>query len=181
MKRFWLVLATLALPMCIASDLAGAESDEHSVPGLERGILCLIELPDDDVGFAVDLCRDNELTVFFQTSDPDRARQAREAASEAGVLGTRLFVESSDTRRIELGNNVADRVLIPNPVEGYPAREEVLRVLRPRAIAMIGSDIVTKPVPAGTDDWSQPYHGPDNHPHSEVQLVRGNFRTPFIG
>ncbi len=181
MKRFWLVLATLTLPMCMVTCLSAAESEEQSVPGIERGILCLIELPGDDVGFAIDLCRDNELTVFFQTSDPDRARQAREAASAAGVLGTRLFVESSDTRRIELGNNVADRVLIPSPVEGYPARDEVLRVLRPRAIAMIGSDIVTKPVPDGTDDWSHPYHGPDNNPQSEDQLVRGNFRTQFIG
>ncbi|MEZ6153272.1 MAG: PQQ-binding-like beta-propeller repeat protein [Pirellulaceae bacterium] len=37
-----------------------------------------------------------------------------------------------------------------------------------------------KPVPDGIDQWTHPYHGPDNNPQSNDQLVRGDFRTQFI-
>ncbi|MEO1994319.1 MAG: hypothetical protein ABGZ17_03490, partial [Planctomycetaceae bacterium] len=39
---------------------------------------------------------------------------------------------------------------------------------------------MTKPVPEGMDEWSHPYHGPDNNPQSTDQFVRGRFRTQFI-
>ena len=31
----------------------------------------------------------------------------------------------------------------------------------------IGKRRLPKPVPEGTDDWSHPYHGPDNNPQSQ--------------
>ena len=36
-------------------------------------------------------------------------------------------------------------------------------------------------MPSGVDDWSHPYHGPDNNPQSGDQLARGELRTQFIG
>ena len=39
---------------------------------------------------------------------------------------------------------------------------------------------LVKPVPAGIDEWTHPYHGPDNNPQSTDRYVRGNFRTQFL-
>jgi outer membrane protein assembly factor BamB len=35
-------------------------------------------------------------------------------------------------------------------------------------------------VPAGIDEWTHPYHGPDNNPQSTDQLAKGAFRTQFL-
>ena len=71
------------------------------------------------------------------------------------------------------------------PPRATSADNEMLRVLRPRGVAIHGDDVVTKPVPDGADDWSHPYHGPDNNPQSDDQLVRGTapdavYRLPQV-
>ena len=48
-------------------------------------------------------------------------------------------------------------------------------------MALVGDRKLVKPVPAGFDDWSHPYHGPDNNPNSTDRYVKGEFRTQFIG
>ncbi len=140
----------------------------------------MIGLPADDVNYLVDLCKSSELTIFFQTPDAVVAGDARKAADAADLLGRRLFVETGSTQTIHLGNNVADRILVANS-DDVPPRSELLRALRPRGVAFLPGETLTKPVPQGADDWSHPYHGPDNNPQSEDQLVRGSFRTQFLG
>ena len=53
--------------------------------------------------------------------------------------------------------------------------------MRPGAKALLGKEVVTKPIPAGIDDWSHHYHGPDNNPQSNDQVARAPFLTQFIG
>ena len=52
--------------------------------------------------------------------------------------------------------------------------------MNPNATALFGKRQLSKPAPEGTDDWSHPYHGPDNNPQSQDRLVRGRFQTQFI-
>jgi outer membrane protein assembly factor BamB len=40
--------------------------------------------------------------------------------------------------------------------------------------------MLIKPVPDGTDDWSHPYHGPDNNPLSQDQNVEAPYMTQFL-
>ena len=35
-------------------------------------------------------------------------------------------------------------------------------------------------MPDGIDDWSHPYHGPDNNPQSRDQIARGPYLTQFL-
>lgn len=149
--------------------------------GLKKGIVAMVGLPSGGVDRLVELCKTSELTVFFQTDSDDIAAKARAAADEAGLLGTRLFVAKGSSRAIQLGNNVADCVLVAPSAAGTAPREEVLRALRPRGVAIVGEESIIKPVPSGVDAWSHPYHGPDNNPNSDDQLVKGSFRTQFIG
>ncbi|MGB2821843.1 MAG: PQQ-binding-like beta-propeller repeat protein, partial [Phycisphaerae bacterium] len=65
-------------------------------------------------------------------------------------------------------------------IPGAVARAEVLRVLRPGGKALLGGEVLTKPVPEGIDDWTHPYHGPDNNPQSTDQLARAPYLTQFL-
>jgi len=53
-------------------------------------------------------------------------------------------------------------------------------VLRPGGKAFVAARELTKPARAGTDDWSHPYHGPDNNPQSADQLARAPYLTHFL-
>ena len=59
-------------------------------------------------------------------------------------------------------------------------RAEVLRVLRPGAVATLGSQDITKPLDTTVDSWSHVYHGPDNNPQSTDQLARAPYHTQFL-
>ncbi len=180
-SMIWLAL-TIALAAQFCGSVSADQTDDHLTRlALERGIVAVIGLPSDNASLPVDLCRRSELTVYFQTSDAAQAARIREEADAANVLGARLVVDTEASRSIHLGDNVADRVIVFDSAAGKVDRNEMLRVLRPRGVAIHGDDVVTKPVPEGADDWSHPYHGPDNNPQSDDQLVRGTLRTQFIG
>ena len=80
--------------------------------------------------------------------------------------------------RVALADNCADAVVATS--ETPVPRAELLRVLRPGGKAVLGQEIVTKPIPEGSDDWSHHYHGPDNNPQSNDALVRAPLLTQFI-
>ncbi|MCP4891534.1 MAG: hypothetical protein GY904_33695, partial [Planctomycetaceae bacterium] len=148
---------------------------------LKRGIVGVVGIDERDPAYLIDLCDQTELTVYFQTADPSLAATVRQVASAHGLLGRRLFVQSGSLASIHLGDNVADRILVSESAKDHVSRAEVMRVLRPLGIGWIADESIEKPVPDGVDDWSHPYHGPDNNPNSDDQLVRGSLRTQFIG
>jgi len=127
---------------------------------------------------AMALAKETQGAVLVQlTSDADVAA-ARRAASQGGMLGKHIFVVKGDSSRIHLADNIADVVIAP--VGSGKARAEMLRVLRPGGTGRIGDKELTKPFPNGMDDWSHPYHGPDNNPQSDDRLARAPFLTQFI-
>ena len=92
-----------------------------------------------------------------------------------------MFVEHSPLSSIPLSDTLAAAIYVDATVADMVNLREVERVLRPLGHARIGDRSWTKPVPEGMDDWSHPYHGPDNNTQSNDQLVRGDFQTQFIG
>src|SRR5262249_59185859 len=59
-------------------------------------------------------------------------------------------------------------------------KEELLRILRPEGKALLGDMQLVKPYPATTDEWSHPYHLPDNNPNSADRLARRPYLTHFM-
>ena len=175
-----LARAVLAAILCVPV-LATAASDpiEPTLKKIDsqRAIVCLAEVPSGDAAFVPRLAKASELTLFVQVTDRAQADAIRKLAEEEGLLGQRVFVALGNDR-LHLADNVADCVLV---AEGSPIGErECLRALRPRGRAFIGSKEIVKPVPEGSDDWSHPFHGPDNNPQSRDTLAQGRFRTQFI-
>lgn len=186
--RSWLPAICLLFVLLPSSGAVSDDVDLHLQRlGVKKGIVAVVGLPQEDPSYLVELAGASELTIYFQTDDEKVAAAARRAAEQAGVLGTRLFVQLAAMDSLSLGDNIADRVLVfgePQPISD----EAIERVLIPRGIALYLSTTagsadrtITKGVPEGIDQWTHPYHGPDNNPQSNDQLVRGSFRTQFLG
>ena len=146
--RFAILAIFFALFFCGARfTSADRAADDLKRIGLQRGIVVVVGLGEIDVQYLVKLCDDSELTLFFQTPDQQLATDARQAADVAGYLGKRIFVETGSNRSIHLGDNVADRVLVVSDQAEVPGKDELLRALRPRGIALVGGESIRKPVP----------------------------------
>lgn len=142
---------------------------------VERGICVLLG---DAAELCVPLARRTELTLFVQLAGADEATALRRTVDAAGLLGTRVWIQQGDYRRLHLADNLAD-VVLAGTTRGVP-QPEVLRILRPQGQALVGESVLVKPVPAGTDEWNHPYHAPDNNPQSLDQVARRPFQTHFL-
>ena len=145
--------------------------------GVTRGI-CVV-LGDAKCKLAIKLARQSELLIYVQlpqTKDVDRARRA---ADDAGLYGTRIFIEKGVLTRLHLADNLADALVVVGKATDI-SETEVLRVLRPQGKALLGAKILVKPFPEGVDDWSHPYHGPDNNPQSLDRVILAPYLTQFL-
>jgi outer membrane protein assembly factor BamB len=147
---------------------------ERADLGLRRGIVALVQPA--RAAEAVDLAKATELLVYVQHEDAGVVEEIRRAADAAGMLGTRVWAERGKPGRIHLADHLADGVVAP---AGVP-REEVVRVLRPGGRGLHAGAEVAKAMPEGADEWTHPYHGPDNNPQSKDQVARGPFLTQFM-
>jgi len=149
--------------------------------GMTRGICAVVGLPDGATAETVaDLARSSELVVYFQSPQADEVQAVRKAAEAAGLLGRRVFADRGEVRRLHLADNVAGAVLVSPDTARQSGRDELLRVLHPQGKALVGDDEIVKPLSAGSDSWSHPYHGPDNNTQSQDQLARAPYLTQFL-
>ena len=146
----------------------------------KRGIIAVLGLPKNNPQFVNQMAQSSEFTVYFQSADPVDVETVRKSAEEAGFLGRRVFAEFGTLDSVHLTHNLADAVFVDGAFAAQVSNEEILRVMRPQAKALVGDRQLIKPIPEGFDDWSHPYHGPDNNPQSNDQFVRGEFETQFI-
>jgi len=141
--------------------------------GITRGI-CIV-LGDNKCELALELARDSEMLIYVQLRRAKDLENARRIVDDAGFYGTRIFVEKGPLSKLYIADNLADAVIA---VRNVP-KAEVLRVLRPEGKALLGSKVLVKPFPEGVDDWSHPYHGPDNNPQSEDTVIRAPYLTQW--
>jgi outer membrane protein assembly factor BamB len=185
MKQTWQTRAWISVLLLLACSTRVTAQGPESVLdriGTKRGIVALLDLPRGGAAQIVDLVKSSELTILFQSDQATQVEQMRRAAEEAGLLGTRIFADDARSlKSIQLADNVADGVLVAASAIDKVSDEELLRVIQPRSSAFVGKRRLVKTVPDGADDWSHPYHGPDNNPLSNDTLVRGNLHTQFIG
>jgi outer membrane protein assembly factor BamB len=145
--------------------------------GVSRGICAL---PGDrECKLALKLATESELLFYVQLTGAAEVEAARRRAFEAGLYGTRIFVEAGPADHLHLADNVADALIATGAAENMPV-EEALRVVRPQGKVVLGARVETKPFPAGVDDWTHPYHSPDNNPVSNDKLAKGPYLTQFL-
>jgi len=161
---------------CAAFPRVEAAPDPFPQPlGVSRGIVVVL----GDVDAALKLAHAGELLVYVQLPDEAEVASARRAADAAGLLGTRVFIEDGPLARLNIADNVADALVAVRDAAALP-EAEALRVVRPRGRVLLGGRALVKPPLAGADDWSHPYHGPDNNPLSRDAVARGPYLTQFL-
>ena len=145
--------------------------------GVSRGI-CVV-LGDTQLELALELARKSELLIYVQLPQSEDIEKARKAADDAGLYGTRIYVEKGDLTHLHLADNLADALIAVGEATKI-SEAEALRILRPEGKALVGKKELIKPFPEGVDDWSHPYHGPDNNPQSKDRIARAPYLTQFL-
>jgi outer membrane protein assembly factor BamB len=147
-----------------------------------RGIVVVLD--ENPAPLAVSLAKRTELTIYCQHPDQATVDAARRQLYQAGYLGTRVYAECGDWRRLHLGDNLADAVIVgaaaASGFDSQPGRAELLRVIHPLGKVLLPDRELTKGMPDGAGDWSHPYHGPDNNPVSTDALAKAPYRTQFL-
>jgi len=166
-----------ARPTTIAAEAEGALRKL----GIRKGVCVVLGLPKaDQAGFVADLAGASQLLVYFQSPRADEVTEVRKRAEEAGLLGGRIFADHGVWESIHLADNLAGAILVSPAAEGAVSREELLRVLHPHGKAILPGTEIVKPIPEGLDDWSYPYHGPDNNPQSLDRTARAPYLTQYL-
>ncbi len=145
--------------------------------GVSRGI-CVV-LGDTTGQFILELAKKSELLIYTQLTDEKNVETLRNLADIAGLYGTRIYVEQGGTEKIHLADNLADCVIGLNNLSKF-SRKEIMRVLCPDGKAIIDQQEWIKPFPEGMDDWSHPYHNPDNNTQSNDKIIRAPYLTQFM-
>jgi outer membrane protein assembly factor BamB len=145
--------------------------------GAKRGI-CVV-LGDPSCELAIEIARESDLLVYVQLPSCEDVDRARRTAEAARLNATRLQIDGGDLSHLHLASNVADALIAAGGASEL-SKAEAFRVLRPRGLALLGQRELVKPVPDGMDDWSHPYHGPDNNPLSQDRLIRAPYMTQFL-
>ena len=179
----WLAVASLGDVGLSQAEESTAASQARQVLlrlGRDRGICVLLDANPGEL--AVALARQSELLIYLQLPTGEATAAARARADAAGLLGTRIYVEKGRWSQIHLADNLADAVVVTPAAMPLTesSRAELLRVVNPLGKVLLGREELSEPIPAGADDWSHPYHGPDNNPQSADQLARAPYLTQFL-
>jgi len=119
-------------------------------------LVVVLGLPADNPQLVQQLADSGDWMIYFQSDQADQVRQVRESAESAGLLGRRVFADVGPFNAIPLTPNLADAIWVDPAVGPQVVADELLRVLRPEATAIVGDRRLVKPMPTGLDDWSHP-------------------------
>jgi outer membrane protein assembly factor BamB len=148
------------------------------------GVCLVLGLPQgQSADMIVELAKQDKALIFFQSADADELRGVRDAAEQAGLLGKRVFAADGAWASVGLADNLVSQAWISaSALAGRGvSREELLRVMHPQATAVLeGQGTLTKPVNLKTDDWSHPFHGPDNNPVSRDAVAVHPYNTQYL-
>jgi outer membrane protein assembly factor BamB len=180
MKRIGIFLLILAVGILFSQPIVSYGNQSQLLLdqiGVTRGI-CVV-LGDNGCERAMQLASGSELLIYLQLPRDDEVQSAREITDEAGLYDNRIFIEKGSLARLHLADNLADALIAVGQAASV-SEAEALRVLRPGGKALLGNKVIVKPSPKGVDDWSHPYHGPDNNPQSQDKVILAPYLTQFL-
>jgi len=165
--RCWLGLAAgLLLPVSAFCAPASYEQTAKQVldtAGIKGGLIVHLG------------CGDGKLTAALQANDSCIVQglnadvtAARQYIQSLGLYG-KVTAEQCTGDRLPYVDNLVNLVVADDL--GKLPMEEVLRVLAPNGVALIGGKKTVKPRPNEMDEWQQHYHDADNNAVANDDLV----------
>jgi len=144
------------------SGAEGATGDEAAAllqaSGIKGGLV--VHLGCGDGKLTAALCASQRYVVHGLDTDPKAVAAARRHFVAQGICG-RVSADAFDGRHLPYVDNLVN-LLVADDLGGVPMAE-VMRVLAPRGVAMIGGRKTVKPWPDDIDEWTHYLHGPDNN------------------
>jgi outer membrane protein assembly factor BamB len=156
---------SLVLSLLVVAAHAQAGPLEDS--GIKGGVIVVIGC--DDTKLIRDLGQSDRFLVQALDRDLTKVKAAREAIARFGTYG-RVSVAVFGGERLPYADSLVN-LLIDGSGQGGVPEAEVLRVLAPRGVALIGGKRVVKPVPADIDEWSHYLYDPKNNAVSRDRKV----------
>jgi len=128
----------------------------------------------------IELALQTQWLVYFQSDQAVAVHAVKRMASAAGLLGRRVFADQSPMGQLNLADEIADVAINNTGRSDDTLDAELARVLHAGGLRCRRDQLWKKPPTEGTDDWSHPYHGPDNNPRSMDKLAVAPYATQFI-
>ncbi|MBT7304353.1 MAG: hypothetical protein HN849_32765, partial [Victivallales bacterium] len=107
------------------------------------GIVAL--LGDLDCRLALSMAATTKHIYYVQLATAQEAEQARRKAAAAGLLGTRIFVDSGKLSHLHLADDLVDLLVVSKGIKFSDA--EARRVINPLGKAILGDREITKEFP----------------------------------
>ena len=135
-------------------------------PATQGGLVVVVGC--DDPAQLVSLRGSNGSLVQGIDRDLKNVAAAQKALHEKNAYGP-VSVRHWSGERLPYIDNLVGTLIINGKTSLDSA--EILRVLRPRGVALVGGKTIVKPVPAEIDDWTHYFHGPDNNSLAKDTVV----------
>ncbi|HET6427870.1 MAG TPA: PQQ-binding-like beta-propeller repeat protein [Phycisphaerae bacterium] len=164
-----------------------------------------LDLGCGDGALAAEIARKTRYTVFAVAKDDADCAKARRTLDEAGLYGTRAAAVAGSLKTLPFPDGYGN-LIVTGEYSGALDLQEVLRVLNPNGLAVIGGGtadaeklkaaldaagikgyridghhaIFRGRMPRGADDWTHMRHGPDNNRVCPDASLRPPFRTQWL-
>ena len=179
--------------LCALGCFAGVpilRGDQKAAPSSEAALARqILDAADVRGGLIVHLgCGDGRLTAALRINDryvvhgldaeAGNVEKARANILKAGLYGPVSVAHWSDPSRLPYADNLVNLLVAENP--GTLPMEEVLRVLAPQGVALIGGKKTVKPRPADLDEWTHYLHDASGNPVAKDRAVGPPGRLQWI-
>jgi len=160
MNRFH---SAAALVVCLLLCAGGADGEETGAAilakaGVTGGLV--VHLGCADGRLTASLWQGESYCVHGLDADPANVRSARKRIESLGLYG-KVSVDGFDGARLPYVDNMVNLIVADGRVT--VPKDEIMRVLVPGGVAVIGGRKSVKPRPGNIDEWTHYLHGPDNN------------------
>ncbi|MCK4958568.1 MAG: PQQ-binding-like beta-propeller repeat protein, partial [Planctomycetes bacterium] len=173
-----MLLAFLILCVLATAETWGSEVIDKS--GIKGGLI--VHIGCGDGRLTNGLRAGDGFLVHGLDTDAGVVQKARQRIRDAGVYG-KVSIDSFDGRSLPYIDNVVNLIVAGSL--GDVSRAEVMRVLVPGGVAMVGGagrwSKLVKPASAGTDEWTHYLHDPSNNAVSHDEAVSIPYHLQWAG
>jgi len=155
----FLVTLLFVLLSSAHADVAGTAAQMVRASGASGGVCAIVGATDADLALAI--AKQGSFVVHCLAPDATTCDALRKAIRAGGLYGT-VSAVVLDANQLPYTDNLVN-LLVVNGENRIP-KEELLRVLVPNGVALIGGKKMVKPWPKEIDEWTHFLHGPDNNP-----------------
>lgn len=175
------ILCLIAIPI---GQLSAADADRAKSilkrTGIQSGVCAVLG---HEGTLALELAKQSKLLVHVRDPRADAVQSVLKQSTDAKLGIRRLTAGEGSLEKLPYSTNSIDLVISTQPIKKL-SEPEILRVLRPQGIALIGNGDklkqLTKPALAGADDWSHWEKSPDNNPVSSDKVIKAPYLTQFL-